>query len=480
MDEWCPEPGDLKKYPHIGSPLSIDSIMELVHDPARVARHPFSPFLRYHETYRPFRRKDKNGKPRKKKTKDRPIRYAVHADAYVYGYYRHLLSGPYEALLKKFEISDCVIAYRKIPVTPGASAGKCNIHHAAEAFDQISKLGRCCAVTLDISSYFESIDHEMLGQIWCRLLGVDVLPPDHQAVFNSITNYKHMLRDELYVRLGFAKRVPEAPIKFLRPKRKMPRRLCDWKTFRRLVKDPTQPKLVERNLNDFGIPQGSPISDILANAYLLEFDREMADYARIRGGFYRRYSDDILIVLPGDGRAGQGALRFARDLIARHGEQLRIKPEKCTSACFSPTDQPGVSATRYVSGGKKLVGLEYLGFRFDGRRVHLRNSTVSRFKRKIRLAARARAHDLVARYTGKDLGFLVGKFQQDRFLQEFGRVDFDTNPDARKMTFWSYAKKAAAVLGARGAGIFQQIKSDRVKIAAMVENELKTALQKRP
>ena len=475
MADWSFDPSGLKKYPHLGRPLSVASIERLVQDPDKVARHPFSPFIRYHETYRPFRRKNGEGSKRK----DRPIRYAAHADAYIYSYYRQLLSNLYEAALTALDISDCVIAYRKIPVSAGSSAGKCNIHHAAEAFQLITALDRSCAITLDISSYFDSIDHERLSKVWCRLLGADELPPDHAAVFRNITCYADVDRDELYVRLGYAKRIADGSLSFLRKKRQMPTQLCSWKKLRQLAADQGKPKLLVRNPHAYGIPQGSPISDVLANAYLLEFDSEMATYVRTRGGFYRRYSDDILIVLPGDGRVGAGARKFAISLIQQFGKQLTIKKEKCTSVCFVRTDVSGEMTSRYVSGGKKADGLEYLGFRFDGRKAYLRNSTISRLKRKMRHAARAHAHKLVARYPGKNLNFLLKRFNQNRFLQRFGKVDFESNPDAREMTFWSYAKRSSEVLGARGSRICRQIKNDPASIARMIERELTLALLKR-
>ena len=46
-----------------------------------------------------------------------------------------------------------------------------------------------------------------------------------------------------------------------------------------------------------GIPQGLPISAVLANLYLLDFDKNILDkVVKGKGGFYRRYSDDIIII----------------------------------------------------------------------------------------------------------------------------------------------------------------------------------------
>ena len=66
--------------------------------------------------------------------------------------------------------------------------GKCNIHFAKEAFDEIVKKKNVIAITLDISQFFESLYHCFLEEKWCKLLEQNELPPDHEAVFKAITN----------------------------------------------------------------------------------------------------------------------------------------------------------------------------------------------------------------------------------------------------------------------------------------------------
>lgn len=87
----------------------------------------------------------------------------------------------------------------------------------------------------------------------------------------------------------------------------------------------------------------------------------MAEYARRRQGLYRRYSDDILIIVPGDGRAGRAAREYACRLIKRFGEQLRIKPEKSSTIRF--VSSGGTHNAQRIGGRGRTDGLEYLGFR---------------------------------------------------------------------------------------------------------------------
>ena len=358
--------------------------------------------------------------------------------------------------------------------------GKCNIHFAKDAFDAVSTLGDCCAVALDISGYFESIDHGVLREVWCRLLGVDKLPADHAHVFRAITRYAVVDRDAVYERLGYYGSKPGGGKSFLRPYNKMPMQLCTPKEFREKICGGLSkyPSLIEVNNNQYGIPQGAPISDLLANLYLIDFDRQMAAYVHEREGFYFRYSDDILVLVPGGDTEGRSAKDYAVDLIKNFGSQLVIKPEKSSIVRFTTdgTDQ----GFEFVEGAQGKNGFEYLGFRFDGTRVYLRDSTLSRFYRKITYSARRSASAFVSRYPGKDLDFLIDNFDIESFVKKFGRVeDFDKSSDYRTWTFWTYARRAAEVFGEQGRPIHRQLRRHRRLIHEEIRSELAKAMVRR-
>ena len=472
--EWQLGQQDLKRYPHFDKNLPLEEAQAIAADPQRVAANPFFPFLKYTKAWKPYR---PTGKP----TKERAIRYASRRDAYIFARYRHLLAQRYEAELCRLDIADCPIAYRKIPLSEGESSGKCNINFAQDAFDCILAMKQCCVVALDITSYFESLDHALLQDLWCRMLGVTELPPDHAAVFRAITRYAVVDRDQVYERLGFIglKRENGKTVRrYLKTYREIPTQLCTPKEFREKIAggNAALPTLVVQNDKDYGIPQGAPISDILANLYLMDFDKLMDSYVRPLGGRYFRYSDDILFVVPGSCTAGFAARDYAMSQITNFGPEIKFKSQKTSVIVYTP-DGPGHLTFKLVDGAQGRNGLEYLGFRFDGRRIFLRDSTLSGFYRKITYSLRHEVRAFVARYPGKSADFLVDNFNVEAFMKKFGRVeDYDSNSEYKDWTFWTYARRAARQFGPRGLPIYRQIRGHRELIVSRTRKEFDVAL----
>lgn len=451
IQQWEPEAKHLKQYPHFDAPIDRHQAIELANSPETVARNPFFPFLEYKKSWVPFRG-DGRSTP-----KDRLIRYACRRDSIIFSRYRHLLSDLYEERLKQLGLDASVIAYRKIPVSDKDPGGKCNIHFAKEAFEEIEKLGTCCAVVMDISKYFENIDHQLLKEKWCQLLGESSLPDDHFAVFKAITRYAVVDRKEVLEALGYL----NADGRRQDPGARLPKQLCDGEEFRDKIAGGGKGghSLIKRNSHPYGIPQGAPLSDVLANLYLIDFDAKVLEWVEQMGGFYRRYSDDLLVVIPGGESEAKSVFSFVSDEIRRHGDELRIKPEKTSVVCF---ESSGWRLTYWIPpGARSSNGLEYLGFRFDGARVYLRDSTVSRFYRKLTYFIRREIISLIKRYPGKSLDFLTTKIDIGRLERKYGRVqNFDSsNPNG--WTFWTYAQRASRVFGAEGSAIIKQVRSYR-------------------
>lgn len=332
-------------------PISEAAGEQYASDPEKVAAHAFFPFLSYVKVSPRYRKVEHKVKP-----KERPIRYASHLDTAIYRHYANCLSDAYEDLLAREGLQECVVAYRRL--------NKSNVDLAVEVFGIIraylKNKGSCFALCIDIEDFFESLDHKELKARWQELLGVTRLPEDHYNVFKSVTRYAYVERDKLFKL--FAEADPAGR-----------RRICSAREFREKVRKRSgqDGRLVEVNRSGKGVPQGSPISAVLSNLYMVPFDKAVNRFCTDNGCHYRRYSDDIILVGP----AGleDSALSLLRDRLQAQG--LRMNESKTELRHF-----------RVSSGGCEAQEgpLQYLGLTYDGEKVLLRSSTLSRYHRKLR------------------------------------------------------------------------------------------------
>ena len=134
-----------------------------------------------------------------------------------------------------------------------------------------------------------------------------------------------------------------------------------------------------KNENNYGIPQGSPLSGIFSNIYMTDFDYKMKKISEENNGIYKRYSDDFIIVIP-----------------QKSAESLKVIKDKVNNVI---DETPGVfmekDKTKYYiySNGcienltSKLIPeiedyqkvINYLGFSFDGKNITIRAKTVGKY-----------------------------------------------------------------------------------------------------
>jgi hypothetical protein len=466
---------DLKRYPHFDAVISADAAVKYATDPKAVTRHQFYPFIRFVQRWTRFAPQGELGRP-----KQRELRYAARRDAYIFAYYRSLLSAAYEGVLAETGLADKVLAYRRIADQSG-KGGKCNIHFARDAFIKSRELGTCSAIALDISHYFESLDHEQLRVLWCRLLKKKKLPEDHFAVFKAITQYSVVDKERVYERLGHfgpkritknGKIIPG----YLTAFEKIPKQLCTGKEFREKIIGKGK-SIVEKNYKPYGIPQGAPISDLLANIYLLDFDLEINGLAASLGGYYYRYSDDILVLIPGGAATAKLVEAKVRDLIGTFGKKLVIKEEK--SSIVSYDIHEGVQTCELVVGDDSCKqGIEYLGFRYNGKFAYIRNRTLQNLYRKVTKSARKEANAFARRYPNRTVAQLKSQFNREAFIQRFGKVEafYEKALEYRSWTFWTYANRAGHIFGPMGQPIPRQLKRLRQIANHKIDEELVRAV----
>jgi RNA-directed DNA polymerase len=164
------------------------------------------------------------------------------------------------------------------------------------------------------------------------------------------------------------------------------------------------------------------------------------------GGSYRRYSDDILVIVAAAHRAMvPGILRDALKLKTR---RLTVNPDKADEIEFIPGS---------LAKGLGTKALQYLGFTFDGRRKLLRSSTLAKYYRRLHRAVYSAKRQQKKSKDGKIAGRLT--LHQRRLLASvthLGRENFIT----------TYAARAQTKMG--GSGIKRQISRHHKKLNSVV------------
>lgn len=416
-----------RTYRHFDWPLPENKAKALALDPDRVKKHGFHPLLsiivntpRYksdtHET----------------EDKKRPIRYASHADSVIFAYYAHRLSEAYEHHLKATSHGNCVLAYR--------SLGKSNVDFACEAFDRVRAMGDCVALAMDVEKFFDTLDHKLLKRAWADMLlkadpGGNHLSEDEYAVFKHITHFSWVDRDDLSQHLTIDWRQAGRP-------------LCTPVEFRAKVKN----NGLIRNSRDFlgedgkpfywskdgkrrvGIPQGTPISAVLANIYMDGFDAKLHAFVSSIGGAYYRYADDILLIIPlGDPMIQERAITTVRDEL--ENIYLSVQVTKRERVEFHRVDTKDVIASprpamvKGVQGIKDRRALQYLGLEFDGKTIRLRSKSIARYYR------RMKANVFMAKVAMRRHGKPANAFYRRRLYRTFTHLGH--------RSFYGYAKRAA-------------------------------------
>lgn len=261
---------------------------------------------------------------------------------------------------------------------------KSNIDFAYDAFKSIKKIGDCEVIALDVNGFFDNLDPILLKEAWKNLLNQKNLPKDHYAVYRACTRsygievqcLNKLFSRELSRRRGKNNAVVCSPQDFrlkVVPKLKPTQNLVN-----QIKKKPILKQLK-------GIPQGLPISAVLANLYMLDMDKILSKKINNLGGEYRRYSDDIFLIVP-IGR-GEIAEKSVEKELKR--KQLEIQPKKTRRVVFRKNKDQVVECFKlnenYDQDIKKTVA-SYLGFEFDGAQISVRNSTISRFMLKAKRA----------------------------------------------------------------------------------------------
>lgn len=345
----------LRTYQHIDGALDLDNeetFQRVVKVIENIKKHQFLPFIKREEIKIRFR-KNKEGEVRRSR-KLRPIMYASHIDAHIYSYYNFILQEKYEKYLRNLNLSRNVTAYRKIKIEE-TDKGKSNIHFAKDVFDHIQKQAECVVITQDIEGFFDNLNHIILKKNICKVNGTKKLDESFYKVFRSLTAYRYIEYSD-----------------FIDKKLKRKTKNNKYAIYNTLK------GLVYENKTNIAIPQGSPISGLLANIYLLDFDFDIR--VSFPDVFYRRYSDDLVFICKEEQK--DSLLLFIDNKIKE--AKLRINAGKSFITYFKKINGDLVceKVTDGLDEQKSRYYVDYLGLEFNGGSILLRKNTIQKLKRK--------------------------------------------------------------------------------------------------
>ena len=414
---------DTKPYAHfdLRVSLSMPSIRKYVMDRTKIVTHSFYPFIHFEK---------KNSRYGKKgPKKPRELYYCSHLDRCVYQRYAFLLNYQYNIWACENNIDDVAIAYRD-------SLGKNNIDFAKDAFDAIRSFPQCFILVGDFTNFFDNLEHQYLKKMMCEVLGVERLPQDYFSVFKNITRFSSWDWKDIVKAAG--ENIAERGV---RKKINSKETVLTKEQFQKNKKD------IKKNISGVGVPQGSPISAVLSNIYMIKFDKDIKRYVTSKGGIYMRYSDDFIIVLPYERDA---EIADFTSYIFSYVESMKglIDLQAETTSCYTYKDE-------VIYEGDQPSSINYLGFLFDGKNIRIRPRAITKYYYRMRRKANTIGRSNWTSSKGR-------RISAKELYSIYSRND-------EKQTFIDYARKAKGILKLNDQEANALIKHHKRKIAMAIK-----------
>ena len=144
-------------------------------------------------------------------------------------------------------------------------------------------------------------------------------------------------------------------------------------------------KIYKNSEDKKGIPQGLPISALLANMYMFPFDKIICDELGVKKNvFYRRYSDDMIFICE------KNQISEIKEFVLNQIEKIKliISEDKTEVVEF---DEKMVAGKMRIQSSRVLENktinnfpLSYLGFEFYGYQTLLKSKNLSSFYREMK------------------------------------------------------------------------------------------------
>lgn len=408
-----------KRYPHFDKVIRFSDVESYVCDPRKVAQHSFFPLIHYIKVSRRYNPKYINeAEPdvhrQHIKKKERDIMYAAHLDGYIYRYYADRLNQRYDKMALAHCIDSSAIAYRD------NKSGLSNIQFAREVFDFIATHSHCYIRVGDFEHFFDNLDHVYLKKQVKYVLQTESLSEDWYKVLRSVMHYTCVDRKII------------APFYDKRSKRYF-KSIKDYRKFRQAHRG-----AFHVNQAGIGIPQGTALSGVLANVYMLTTDTKIQQLVQSCGGLYRRYSDDTIIVIP-LGEESFVDVKVLDDMLKKWIGEAYLSEQSDKTKRFFYHEGVLYDASEQNDSCAHVHVMDYLGFTFDGEKVKVRQKGIYKFERKASTAIQ-HAHAIKRKYAMEKLPFRASilryyfpngykenrlgvRTHQSNFLGYLGRVD---------------------------------------------------------
>ncbi|MBY0429347.1 MAG: hypothetical protein K2Q32_09035 [Alphaproteobacteria bacterium] len=320
----------------------------------------------------------------------------------------------------------------------------------------------------DISKFFDTLSPVVLKKNWARVLNKQQLPEDHFKVYNSLVNFCYVEETDIikHFKRVFKKTPRQHELNTKDAGGSLKNRICTYPELRQLDKKYREQKkrLIKnkKEIKNTGIPQGTAISGMLSNIFMIDFDLALKKDIEGLGGLYRRYSDDIFIAVPPNVTFETIELLLTTLLKQLCGETTVLNPKKTEKRIY----KIGANGTFEVTNQKgETAKVQYLGFHFDGKKIVIRNTSISKNLGKIITAIRKHKKGL-----GKINTVGVYKERSGRKITPYDSV--------KKKGFANYALRVSKV-HENSEAISKQIrKIDRVINRAQKRERLRVPARK--
>ena len=163
----------------------------------------------------------------------------------------------------------------------------------------------------------------------------------------------------------------------------------------RVFKNPFRRQDSENKKEVIGIPQGLPISAVLANIYLYDFDKAIIEnIVDKENAYYRRYSDDIVVIC--DVEKISSTKEFVENLIKE--SKVEISTAKTETFIFKNIEfndlrEKRLTSVKINNDGSEAIDspLIYLGFEFRGYNVLIKSTNLAKYYRRLISIVKRRA-----------------------------------------------------------------------------------------